>query len=435
MMNSRAASEPFGRQQVVIVGGGFGGLHAALRLARQRELEITLIDQRNHHLFQPLLYQVATAGLGAEAIAVPIRSVLSRFRNVRVLRTRAVAVDIHKAELQSEAGRHVYDYLLLACGAVHSYFGNEEWEAFAPGLKTVEQALEVRRRILTAFEEAEKESDPQARRRLLTFAVIGGGPTGVELAGAIGEISRFVLARDFRNIDPKLARVVLIEAGPRILPSFSEKQASRAVRDLESLGVQVWTSSRVTRVDRDGVEIGSERILCATALWAAGVQASPLGLTLGCALDPSGRVPVGPDLSLPGYPEIFVLGDQALARNPDSGRPFPGLAPVAVQQGRFAARQIANDLAGRPRERFRYVDRGNLATIGRNRAVGQVGRLGVSGWAAWLLWLMVHIYSLIGFHNRVLVLFQWAWAHVTFRRGARLVVEEEWRFHAADDAA
>jgi NADH dehydrogenase len=419
------------RKRIVIVGGGFAGLHAAKRMARSRELEITLIDERNHHLFQPLLYQVATAGLGAEAIAVPIRSVLSGCRNVSVLCARALEVDVDERELRSDVGAHPFDYLVLACGAIHSYFGNEKWEPFAPGLKTVEQATEVRRRILDAFEAAEKESDPEVRRALLTFVVVGGGPTGVELAGAIGEMSRFTLARDFRNIDPKLARVLLLEAGPRILTAFAEKQASRAVRDLESLGVQVWTSSPVTCIDSEGVEVGAEWIRCSTALWAAGVRASPLGASLGCELDPQGRVPVGADLSLAEHPEVFVIGDQARALDA-GGAPLPGLAPVAVQQGRFVARQIENDLLGRPRQSFRYVDRGKLATIGRNRAVGEVGGLRFSGRLAWLLWLVVHVYSLIGFRNRVLVLIQWAWAHVTLRRGARLIVEREWQFYGHD---
>jgi NADH:ubiquinone reductase (H+-translocating) len=418
-------------KRVLIVGGGFGGLHAAKKLGRMRGVEVTLLDTRNYHLFQPLLYQVATAGLGAEAIAVPIRSVLRRYSNIRVLRTRALSVDAPGRTVQSEAGTHAFDTLILACGAVHGYFGHDDWEPFAPGLKTIEQAQEIRRRVLSAFEDAEKQSDPLARRALLTFVVVGGGPTGVELAGAIGEMSRFTLARDFRTIDPTLARVLLIEAGPRILPTFSAEQASRAVRDLESLGVQVWTSSPVTRIESDRVEVGRERIECATALWAAGVQASSIGKTLGVPLDRQGRIPVGEDLSVRDHPQIFVIGDQAHALDED-GALLPGLAPVAVQQGSFVADQIRADLDGRPRARFRYAERGKLATIGRARAVGQIGRLQVTGPWAWMLWLAVHIYSLIGFRNRLLVLIQWAWSYVTFRSGARLIIEQRWRLYDRD---
>ena len=317
-------------KRVVIVGAGFAGLNAARGLRRVRDVEVTLIDERNYHLFQPLLYQVAMAGLSPAEIAAPIRSLLSRHRNTRVLCARVTSVDLDARQVCAGKDVHSYDYLVLACGARHAYFGHEEWEPFAPGLKTLEQATEIRRRVLTAFEEAEKETDPAKQKALLTFAIVGGGPTGVELAGAIGEMSRFTLARDFRRIDPKLARVVLIEAGPRILPAFGERMASRAVRDLESLGVQVWTASPVTRIDAMGVEIGDERIRCATALWAAGVEPSPLGAELGVPLDRQGRPLVAADLSLPGHPEAFVAGDQACSSGPD-GAPLPGLAPVALQ--------------------------------------------------------------------------------------------------------
>jgi NADH dehydrogenase len=312
---------------------------------------------------------------------------------------------------------------VLACGAHHDYFGHDEWEEFAPGLKSLAQATEIRRRVLTAFEEAEKEPDPERQRALLTFVIVGGGPTGVELAGAIGEMSRFTLARDFRRIDPKLTRVILVEAGPRILPSFDARLASRATRDLESLGVQVWTQSIVTRVDAASVEVGAERIRTATALWAAGVRASDLGATLGVPLDARGRVRVGPDLAIPGHPDVFVAGDQA-SPPPREGRPLPGIAPVAMQQGRYLARALLRD---GPREPFRYVDRGQAATIGRSRAIVEIGRLRFGGFGAWLGWLLLHIYHLVGFRNRLLVVIHWAWSYLTFGRGARLIVEREWR--------
>jgi NADH dehydrogenase len=416
-------------KQVVIVGGGFAGLNAARALGAEPAVEVTLLDRRNHHLFQPLLYQVATAGLSPADIATPIRGLLSRYANIRVLRSEVTGVDLAARAVETDAGAVPYDYLLLACGSRHSYFGHEEWEPFAPGLKTIEQATEIRRRVLDAFEEAEKETDRTRQRALLTFVIVGGGPTGVELAGAIGEMSRFTLARDFRRIDPKLARIMLVEAAPRILPALDAELASRAVRDLEALGVQVWTSSAVTRVDARGVEVGAERIEAYTVLWAAGVRSDELSQRLGVTLGPGGRVPVGSDLSLAGHSEVFVAGDQAQARDA-SGRDLPALAPVALQQGRFVARQIRRELRGEPRESFRYVDRGALATIGRSRAVGEVAGWRVRGTFAWLVWLFVHIYYLVGFRNRALVVFQWAWSYYRFRRGARLIVGKEWRFYA-----
>ena len=417
-----------GARRIVIVGGGFGGLNAARKLGGMSGVQVTLLDRSNHHLFQPLLYQVAMAGLSPAEIAAPIRSLLSRFSNLRVLREEVLAVDLTARRLTTASGSREYDVLVLACGAQHAYFGHEDWEEHAPGLKTLEQATEIRRRVLTAFEDAEKEPDPERKQALLSFVIVGGGPTGVELAGAIGEMSRFTLARDFREIDPKLTRVILIEAGPRILPSFSEPLASRAVRDLEQLGVQVRTHSAVTRIDEGGVEIGRERIRCATALWAAGVLPSRLGGTLGVPLDPQGRVRVEPDLSVPGHPEVFVIGDQARVPGPD-GKPLPGVAPVAMQQGRFVARTIAGDLAGRPRKPFVYADKGQLATIGRSRAIVEIGRLRFAGLFAWLLWIVVHIYYLTGFENRLLVVIQWAWSYLSFRRGARLIVGKSWRFY------
>ncbi len=415
-------------KRVVIVGGGFAGLNAALGLGAEPKVEVTLLDRRNHHLFQPLLYQVATAGLSPADIATPIRSVLSRFPNTRVLRSEVEDVDLAGRKLATDAGSIEYDYLVLACGSRHAYFGHEEWEPFAPGLKTIEQATEIRRRVLDAFEEAEKETDRLRQRALLTFAIVGGGPTGVELAGAIGEMSRFTLARDFRRIDPKLARIILIEAAPRILPAFDPELASRAVRDLETLGVQVWTSSAVTKIDARGLEVGAERIEAYTVLWAAGVRAEDLSRKLGVALANGGRVPVTAGLSLVDHPEVFVAGDQAQVRDA-AGRDLPALAPVALQQGRFVARQIRGELRGQARQSFRYVDRGALATIGRSRAVGEIWGWRVHGTLAWAVWLFVHIYYLVGFRNRALVVFQWAWSYFRFRRGARLIVGKEWRFY------
>jgi NADH dehydrogenase len=417
------------RKRVIIVGGGFAGLNAAKILGRYGdELSVVLIDRRNHHLFQPLLYQVAMAGLSPADIAAPIRHLLSPYRNITVLQGEVRRVDVEAGVVQGDFGELSYDYLLLAAGAMHAYFGHEEWEPYAPGLKTVEQATEIRRRVLTAFEKAEAHpEDSRERKRLLTFAIVGGGPTGVELAGAIGEMSRTTLARDFRNIDPKLTRVILIEAGPRILTSFHDELASRATRDLESLGVQVWTNSPVTKVDAHGVEIDDERIDAATVLWAAGVRASEFEALAG-ERDRQHRIVVGPDLSLPGHPEIFVAGDLAHAKD-EAGRPYPGLAPVAMQQGRYVARAILRELAGEDRGRFEYVDKGQMATIGRSRAIVEVGKLRFGGRFAWWTWLLVHIYYLTGFHNRLLVLIQWAWSYLTFSRGARLIVGKHWRFY------
>jgi len=411
--------------RIAIVGGGFAGLNAARRLGRVRDVEVELIDRRNHHLFQPLLYQVAMAGLSPAEIAAPIRGLMRSLKRVRVRQAAVSRVDLGARQVETDSGPIPYDYLVLACGVRHAYFGHDDWEPFAPGLKSLEEALEIRSRVLTAYERAEIETDPEQKRAWLTFVVIGGGPTGVELAGALGEMSRFTLAKDFRNIDPTLARVMLIEAGPRILPTFSEKQAARATRDLESLGVQVWTASPVTSVDAKGVRCGDERILAATKLWAAGVRSSPLNAMLGSKLDSQGRVIVEPDLSLPGYPEVFAIGDQAHALGAD-GDPLPGIAPVAIQQGRFVAHLIAGELRGKPRGVFEFRDKGKLATIGRSKAIGVVGRFEFAGWWAWVTWLLVHIYYLVGFKNRLLVVIQWGWSYLRFRRGARLIVNREW---------
>jgi len=409
------------KKRVVIVGGGFAGLNAAKRLSRTRDVEVILLDRRNHHLFQPLLYQVATAGLSPAEIAQPIRSILKRCRNVRVLQAEVTTVDLEGRQVKTDAGDFDYDYLLLACGASHSYFGYDEWASRAPGLKRIEDATEIRRRILTAYEAAERTGDPQERARQLTFVVVGGGPTGVELAGTIGEMSRYTLTEDFRSINSKQTRVFLLEAGPRVLPMFDEKLADRAVRDLETLGVQVWVSKAATGIDEQGVQVGDERIEAATVLWAAGVEASPLGACLGTELDRQGRVVVADDLSLPDHSNVFVAGDQASSAS-ESGRPLPGIAPVAVQQGRFVADTIARDLAGESRRLFSYVDKGQMATVGRNRAILESGPVRLTGFLAWIAWLVVHIYYLTGFRNRLLVVLQWAWSYVTYRRGARLIV-------------
>jgi NADH dehydrogenase len=413
------------RPRVVVVGAGFGGLDAA-RALRRAPVEVLVVDRRNHHLFQPLLYQVATAALSPADIAYPIRSILRRQSNADVVLGGVETVDPGARELRlSDGTRILYDYLVLATGSGHAYFGHPDWETFAPGLKTLEDALEIRRRILLAFESADRESDPGKRRRLLTFVVVGGGPTGVELAGAIGDISRHVLVDDFRHADPREARVVLLEAGPRILPTYAAVSSDRAARLLALRGVEVRTGSAVTAVDASGVAIGGERIGAGTVLWAAGVATSALARQLGVPLDRAGRVPVEPDLSVPSHPEIFVVGDLAAFLH-QTGAPLPGLSPVAMQEGRHAARSIVRRLRGLPSRPFRYVDKGTMAVIGRSAAVAEIRRLRLWGWPAWLAWCFVHIFFLIGFRNRFLVMFEWAWAYVTYDRGARLITGD-WR--------
>jgi NADH dehydrogenase len=412
------------RPHVVIVGGGFGGLYAARALAG-RPVRVTLLDRRNHHLFQPLLYQVATAALNPSDIAMPLRSILRRAANVTVLLAEVEAVDLAARRLVLDGDSLEYDALVLAAGAGHSYFGHDDWEALAPSLKTLEDALEIRRRVLVAYEEAEREEDRAEQRALLTSVVIGGGPTGVELAGALAEISRETIARDFRLIDPTKARIVLLEGGPRVLAAFPDPLPARAAAALTRIGVEVRTGATVTRVTPDAVWIGGEQIRARTVLWAAGVSAAPLTRTLGVPLDRAGRVLVERDLSIPGHPEAFAIGD-VCAFTDDAGHPLPGLAPVALQQGRAAARNVLHRLAGEPTEPFRYHDRGSMATIGRAAAVAVVGRFRLSGLVAWLAWLFVHITFLIGFRNRFLVLFQWAWAYISWQRGARLITRP-WR--------
>ena len=407
------------RRRIVIIGAGFGGLYAALAL-KNADAELTVIDRRNHHLFQPLLYQVATAGLSPGDIAAPIRAVLARQKNTRVLLEEVLAIDLADRKVKLTDDTLPYDYLILATGASHSYFGHDDWEHFAPGLKSLEDALEIRRRILFAFEKAERAPDAAKRTALLTFAIIGGGPTGVELAGAIAEISRRVLVRDFRTIDPRDARIILIEAGPRVLSAYPEDLSAAAAAQLKRLGAEVWTKTPVTSIAEDEVVAGGRTLHASTILWAAGVAASPLARSLGVELDKAGRVVVQPDLSVPGHPEAFVIGDLA-AFTYQTGKPLPGVAPVAIQQGRHAARNILGALEAKPSEPFHYFDKGNLATIGRAAAVADLGRLNFSGFPAWVAWLCVHIFFLIGFRNRFVVIFDWAWAYFTSQRGARLI--------------
>ena len=411
------------RPHVVIVGAGFGGLNAARALARA-PVDVTVVDRRNYHLFQPLLYQVATAGLSPAQIAQPIRGILRRSRNTRVTMARIDAVDATRRTVRTDEGRDLPDdFLVIATGARHSYFGHDEWESVAPGLKKIDDALEIRRRILSAFELAESCDDAAKRAHLLTFVVVGGGPTGVEMAGAIAELARLTLRHDFRTIDPRDARVVLVEAGPRLLPAFPERLSAAALRSLERLGVDVRLGRPVAHCDADGVLIGNERIAARTILWAAGVAASSAARWLGTGTekDRLGRVVVQPDLSLADHPEVFVIGDTACARGAD-GKPLPGLAPVAKQQGRYVAGVIAARVGNQPAPpAFRYRDWGAMATIGRGAAVADFGRFGVSGMLAWLLWGVVHIGFLIGFRNRITVMLDWIWSYLTFQSGVRLI--------------
>jgi NADH dehydrogenase len=405
---------------VVIVGGGFGGLAAARRL-NVPGVRVTLIDKSNHHLFQPLLYQVATAGLAAPDIAAPIRKLLWRQHNATVLMGVVQRIEVEKKRVLVE-GRHIeYDFLILASGMTHAYFGNEKWSEIAPGLKTLGEALDVRRRILRAFEAAELESSPEGRRAWTTFVVIGGGPTGVEMAGALAEIAGRTLVRDFRRFDPRTTRVILVEAAPRVLASFPEELSQKARQQLEGLGIEVRTGTRVTDLGDGYVEIGDETISTHTVLWAAGVRASPLTAQLGVPLDRAGRVRVAEDLSVPDRPDVFLVGD--IVSLLQDGKPLPGVAQMAIQSGRHAARNILLARAGRPRQEFRYKDRGSMATIGRHRAVAQMGRFRFSGFIAWWLWLLVHVRSLVDFRSRFAVLIEWAFAYFTWERRSRVILE------------
>ena len=398
-----------GGPRVVVVGAGFGGLQAALVLSR-RDVDVTVVDRHNHHLFQPLLYQVATAALSPGDISHPVRSVFRDHKRTRTILAEVKSIDVAARRIELADETIPFDYLLLAAGATHSYFGNDAWERLAPGLKQIEDALEMRRRILLAFEKAEREQDAEKRKALLTFVIVGGGPTGVELAGAIAEIAARVMRDDFRSIDPAEARVVLVEAGRRILAGFPEELSAKAEKSLQDLGCWVWTGQKVTDIQEGHVMIDGRRVDAATTLWAAGIKASPLGKQLGAETDRAGRVMVDPALNLPGHPEIFVIGDQAHLVQDD--RPLPGVAPVAMQQGRHAATNILRAIEGKPLLPFRYFDKGNMATIGRAKAIAEVGRLRLSGLVAWLAWLLVHILYLIGFRNRIAVVMNWAWSYI-----------------------
>jgi NADH:ubiquinone reductase (H+-translocating) len=408
---------------VVIVGGGFAGLDAA-RALRRAPVSITLIDRRNHHVFQPLLYQVAAAALSPGDIASPIRWILRHQANVRVLLAEVTSVDASgKAVVLDDGERLGYDFLIVGAGAAHSYFGHDDWAAHAKGLKTLDDALVMRRRMLLAFEDADREADAARRQHLLTFVLVGGGPTGVELAGALAEIARHTLRHEFDRIDPESARIVLIEAGPSILPSFPESLRDSARRALRKLGVEVWENARVTQVEAEAVQVGADRIPAHTILWSAGVAGAALGASIGAPLDKVGRVLVQPDLSVPGHQEIFVAGD--LANFPhQTGAPLPGVAQVAKQQGAHAAHNVARLVAGEPTTPFRYRDPGNMATIGRAAAIADFGWLRVSGFLGWLMWLFVHILFLIGFRSRISVLLQWAAAYLTYQRSVRLITGE-----------
>lgn len=404
--------------RVVVIGAGFAGL-AVIQGLKRAPVDVTVIDRQNFHLFQPLLYQVATAALNPSDIASPIRRIVRREKNVETQLADVTGFDLDRKVVILADGEVPFDTLVVAAGATHSYFGHPEWEEHAPGLKSIEDALAIRRRMLLAFEAAEREPDETLRREWLTFVIVGAGPTGVELAGALRDVAQMTLARDFCHIDPASARVVLIEGSPRVLTAYVEELSASAQRQLEGLGVEVRVGALVTHIDADGVEIGDERINARTVLWAAGVAASPLGKALGAPLDRAGRVLVEPDLTIPGHPDVYVLGD--LAHLEQDGKPVPGVAPAALQMGRHTAKNIARTVRGQPREPFRYVDKGSLATIGRGKAVAQIGARKISGFLAWFLWMSVHIFFLIGFRNRILVMLQWAWSYLSYDRGARLI--------------
>ena len=410
---------PTEMRHVVIVGAGFGGLEAAKKLAC-KNVRVTMIDRTNYHLFQPLLYQVATAALSPADIAAPVRAVLSKCKNMEVMLAEVQSVDVDAKKIKTTDMEITYDFLILATGARHSYFGHNEWEKLAPGLKSLEDAIELRRRLLLAFEYAEKITDEAPRKAAMTFVISGGGPTGVAMAGAIAEIARYTLAKDFRHIDPSQARVILIEGEPRLLATFPGDLSASAMKQLVDLGVEVRTGTRATNLSEAGLQAGDQFIPCRVKIWAAGNNASFVGKTLGVPVDRAGRVMVNDDLTIPGHPEVQVIGDLANYSH-QTGQPLPGVSPVAMQQGRHAARNILRMIANRKPQRFRYWDKGSMATIGRNKAVADLNFVHLSGLPAWLVWLFVHIIFLVGFRNRLAVLFQWAWAYFTFNAGARLI--------------
>ncbi len=408
------------KPRVIIVGAGFGGLEAAKKLACDKKVKVTVIDRTNHFLFQPLLYQVATAALSPADIAAPVRGILSECRNTEVILAEVQSVDVVAKKIKAGDLELAYDYLILATGARHSYFGHPEWEPLAPGLKSLEDAVEIRRRILLAFEYAEKTNDEAARRAAMTFVIIGGGPTGVEMAGAISEIARHTLARDFRHIDPSQARVILVEGSDRVLSSFPKDLQEKAMAQLADLKVELRTGIHATNLTEQGIQVGDEFIPCRVKIWAAGNEASYVGKSLGVETDKAGRVVVNDNLTIPGHPEVQVIGDLANFSH-QGGKPLPGVSPVAMQQGRHAARNIMAMVDGGEPTAFRYFDKGSMATIGRNKAVADLKYFHLSGWLAWMAWLFIHIMYLVGFRNRLAVLIQWAWAYFTFNAGARLI--------------
>jgi NADH:quinone reductase (non-electrogenic) len=408
------------RPRVVVIGAGFAGINAAKALAKA-PVDITVVDRKNHHTFQPLLYQVALAVLSPAEIASPVRTVLRRSHNTEVLLGEVSGFDLQKRVVRLDGLDLPYDYLIVGAGATHAYFGHPEWEEFAPGLKTLEDAIEIRRRVLMAFETAEREVIAGHACPPLTFVVVGAGPTGVELAGAISDIAGHHLKNEFRAIDPRQSKIILLEGGPRVLPVYPEDLSASAQRQLESMGVEVRTNAMVTSIEDGVVSIGKEKIPAAVILWGAGVSASPLGKMLGVPTDRAGRVIVQPDLTVPGHPEVFVVGDLASAKR-HNGQPVPGVAPAAIQMGKFAARQIKHSVAGKPREQFEYLDKGSLATIGRSHAIADFpGKIHISGYLAWLSWLFIHLFFLIGLRNRFFVMIEWAWAYITYNHGARLI--------------
>ncbi|MEI6055311.1 MAG: NAD(P)/FAD-dependent oxidoreductase [Lentisphaerota bacterium] len=413
-------------KKIVVVGCGFAGLNAVRVLRQHIDIEITLIDKRNHHLFQPLLYQVATAELDPCLIATPIRSLMSDYENVSVIKDTVTSINLADKEVLTENKSFKYDYLILACGALHSYFGKDEWEPFAPGLKTLEQAMEIKNRIFDAYEKAEKETDEKIRKKLLSFVVVGGGPTGVEMAGAIADVARHIIRKDFRRINPMDTKITLVEAGDRILAPFDPKISAKATKFLTDMGVDVATTKRVVGIDADGVDCLDGRLEAATVIWGAGVMAAAVGKTLGVEADRSGRIIVEGDLSLKDHPEVFVIGDQANSKN-TKGNPHPGVATVALQQGTCCGKNIIRDLEGRKRWRFYYFNRGSAATIGKSKAVLQCWKIKTAGLMAWMMWLVIHIWFLCGFQNRILVLIQWASFYVFNRSESRIILEREWQ--------
>lgn len=425
-MNTPIISQSNGRKTVVIVGGGFAGLNVANTLSDHHDVQVIIIDQRNHHLFQPLLYQVATAGLNPADIAVPIRAQFDASLNVSVRFAKVKEINLHDQVVSTLDNYIRYDYLVMACGAQHSYFGHPEWEEYAPGLKTLEQATEIRRRILSAFEEAETEMDPEKQKTLLTFIIVGGGPTGVELAGAIADISRTVLIKDFKRIDPAKAKIILVEAGPKILAPFAEELSAKAMTDLNDLGVEVRLNARVLNINALGAQIGEEFTLAKCVFWAAGVQAAKMNFIPEISHDRIGRVMVKPDLSLPNFPEVFVAGDMA-AVDIGNGKFLPGLAPVAMQAGIHVGNAIIGSLTNKARKPFHYRDKGQMATIGKNRAILEFKDIRIGGFIAWMAWLFVHVFYLIGFKNRIAVMANWVWSYVFSKRGSRLITNKEWK--------